>query len=90
MLQLVYEVNNAPVQTGDVVHVCNEPFTVWMITEPHKPSSTGRVTLRGFDDQRYIREFFPSVIGAVWIGRTDQGKTTEHVDADGRTYILYE
>jgi hypothetical protein len=71
-MQLVYEVNNEPVQTGDVVHVRNEAFSVWMITEPHKPSSTGRVTLRGFDDQRYIREFFPNVIGAKWIGRTDQ------------------
>jgi hypothetical protein len=89
-MKLVYEVNNEPVQTGDVVHVRNEPFTVWMITEPHKPSSTGRVTLRGFDDQGYIREFFPNVIGAKWIERTDQGSYSERVDADGKTYIVYE
>jgi len=89
-MQLVYEVNNEPVQFGDVVHVSNEAFSVWMITEPHKPSSTGRVTLRGFDDQRYIREFFPSVIGAKWVGRTDQGSYTKRVDEDGRTYIVYE
>ena len=71
-MKLVYEINGEPVQTGDVVHICNEPFTVWGVTEPHKPASTGRVTVRGMTDARYIREFFPSVIGAHWIGRTDQ------------------
>jgi hypothetical protein len=67
LMELVYECNNKPVVIGDVVHVDNEPYTVWMITPPHKPSSTGRVTLRGFSDQRYIREFYPSVIKAEWV-----------------------
>jgi hypothetical protein len=42
------------------------------------------------DEKKLFKEWYPSVIGAVWIGRTDQGKTTEHVDADGRHYIRYE
>ena len=89
-MQLVYEVNNQPVQTGDVVHVRNVAYYVENIVEPHKPSSTGRVWCRSMDEAKYFNEWFPSVIGAKWIGRTDQGKYSEHVDADGKHYILYE
>jgi hypothetical protein len=42
------------------------------------------------DEAKYFNEWFPSVIGAKWIGRTDQGKYSEHIDADGKHYILYE
>ena len=89
-MQLVSEGTNEQVMVGDIVHIRNEPFTVWMITEPHKPSSTGRVTVRGFDDQRYIREFYPSVIKAKWVGRTDQGEIETRVDENGQTYIIYK
>ena len=71
-MQLVYEVNNEPVQTGDVVHVRNLAYYIEAIIEPHKPGSTGRVWCRSMDEQKYFAEWFPNVIGAVWIGRTDQ------------------
>jgi hypothetical protein len=89
-MKLVYSVNNQPVQVGDVVHVRNEPFYVEAMIEPHKPSSTGRVWCRSMDERKYFCEWFPNVIGAEWIERTDQGKYSEHVDADGKHYILYE
>ena len=89
-MQLVYEVNNQPVQTGDVVHVDNHAYYVEAVIEPHKPSSTGRVWCRSMDEAKYFNEWFPNVIGAKWIGRTDQGKYSEHVDADGKHYVLYE
>jgi hypothetical protein len=89
-MQLVYEVTGKPVQCGDVVHVGNWAHFVQAIIEPHKPGSTGRVWCISMDEKQLFKEWFPSVIGAVWIGRTDQGKTTEHVDADGRHYIRYE
>lgn len=89
-MQLVYSCNKAPVEIGDVVHVHNQAYYVEAIIEPHKPSSTGRVWCRSMDEQKYFCEWFPCVIDAEWIGRTDQGKYTEHTDADGKTYIVYE
>jgi hypothetical protein len=89
-MKLVYEVNNQPVLIGDVVHVNNHPYYIENIVEPHKPGSTGRVWCRSMDERKYFNEWFPNVVGAVWIERTDQGKYTEHVDADGKHYILYE
>ena len=71
-MKLVYSCNKEPVMIGDVVHIRNEAFSVWMITEPHKPSSTGRVYVKPYDGTGCGQEYFPSVINAVWIGRTDQ------------------
>jgi hypothetical protein len=71
-MQLVYSCNKEPVQTGDVVHVQNQAYYVEGIVEPHKPGSTGRVQCRSMDEEKYFHEWFPSVIDAEWIGRTDQ------------------
>jgi hypothetical protein len=71
-MQLVYTATQAPVQTGDVVHVDNAPYIVEGIVEPHKPASTGRVWCKSMCESKYFTEWFPSVIGASWIGRTDQ------------------
>jgi hypothetical protein len=71
-MQLVYSCNKQPVQTGDVVHVRNTAYFVEAIIEPHKPSSTGRVWCRSMDERKYFNEWFPSVIDAEWINRTDQ------------------
>lgn len=71
-MQLVYECNNKPVQSGDVVHVRNVAYYIERIVEPHKPSSTGRVWCRSMDEGKYFNEWFPSVIGAKWIDREDQ------------------
>jgi len=71
-MQLVYSCNKELVQTGDVVHVHNQAYYIENIVEPHKPGSTGRVWCRSMDEEKYFHEWFPSVIDAEWIGRTDQ------------------
>ena len=72
-MRLVYEESgDAPVQVGDVVKVDGTPYFVYSITEPHKPSSTGRVICKAMTDRPWLCEWFPSVIGARWIERDDQ------------------
>lgn len=48
-----------------------EPVKLLSIVPPHKPGSTGRVYVEYLDGGG-TSEFFPSVIGGVWHGRTDQ------------------
>lgn len=72
-MQLVYDdSDNAPVHVGDVVHVSGTPYTIIMIREPHKPSSTGRVVCKAMTEEAWITEWFPSVVKAHWIEREDQ------------------
>lgn len=71
-MQLVYENTTSPVQVGDIVHIKNKSYYIQAIIEPHKPSSTGRVWCKSMCERGYTQEWFPSVIGAKWIGRTDQ------------------
>jgi hypothetical protein len=71
-MQLVYENTTSPVQIGDVVHLKNKSYYIQAVIEPHKPSSTGRVWCISMDERKHFNEWFPSVIGAEWIGRTDQ------------------
>jgi hypothetical protein len=42
------------------------------------------------DERKYFNEWFPSVIKAKWIDRTDQGKVTEFTGEDGKQYIRFE
>lgn len=71
-MRLVYDHSNIPVEVGDKV-VTSKGYsgTVISMTEPHKPSSTGRVVvqLAGADSHS---EFYPSVINATWIERDDR------------------
>ena len=72
-MRLVYdESGDAPVQIGDPVIVSGTPYYVMSITEPHKPSSTGRVLCKAMTEEGWVCEWFPSVIGAKWIEREDQ------------------
>jgi hypothetical protein len=84
-MKLIYESNGQEVKVGDVVHTRNTKTAhiVESITPPHKPSSTGRVNLISMDERKTFSSiqiptapttasFFPGVIGAVWVGRTDQ------------------
>ena len=89
-MKLVYEGTQVPVQIGDVVHVRNTPYYIKGIVKPHKPGSTGRVYGISMDERKYFNEWFPSVVGAVWIDRTDQGKMTEFTGEDGKQYIRFE
>lgn len=64
-MQLVYKDTQNPVAIGDKVHVSGTDAVVEFFRPPHKPSSEGKVSLD-------IGEFYVSVIGAVWINRTDR------------------
>lgn len=72
-MKLVYEESgDVEVKCGDVVHIDNTPYYVMSVVKPHKPASTGRVLCKAMNEQGWINEWFPSVIGAKWVGRTDQ------------------
>ena len=73
-MHLIYEETGAAVLVGDVVHLQGKPFVVTGWAEPHKPASTGRVHVKTMDERGYFFEYFPSVIGADWVGRTDRGE----------------
>jgi hypothetical protein len=70
-MQLVYSDTHKPVETGDIVDLDDGKFVVEYIREPHKPASTGRVCIKHVES-KWSMEYFPNVIGAEWIGRTDQ------------------
>lgn len=72
MPTLIYETTRKPVTVGDVVHLRGKPYVVAGWSEPNKPASTGRVHIRAMSERGYFADYFPSVIGAVWTGRTDQ------------------
>lgn len=72
-MKLVYRDSKMPVYVGDrVVLSRGEEVEVMRITEPHKPSSTGRVTVKSMGDDDWTMDYYPSVIGAEWIDREDQ------------------
>jgi hypothetical protein len=71
-MRLVYKGTNRRVKIDDVVKTFNGAVVkVVRIVPPHKPSSTGRVVVRHADTERDM-EYFPAVINAEWIERTDQ------------------
>jgi len=69
-MRLVYRDTQAEVKIGDWVTIRGLAWEINHFAPPHKPSSSGKVTLRT-KDQVY-REFFVTVIGAVWIEREDR------------------
>ena len=74
-MQLVYTKTNVPVETGDIVHISDRhsvgKAVVEYIREPHTRASTGRVGIM-FVEDKWRTEYYPHVIGADWIGRTDR------------------
>lgn len=73
-MHLIYEKTGLAVLVGDVVHLGGKPFVITGWAEPHKPASTGRVHVKTMDERGYFFEYFPGVIGADWVGRTDRGE----------------
>lgn len=73
-MKLVYIHNQMPVSVGDEVQVDGDPYEVVFFSKPHKPSSSGKITVApvGTKDFGYDREFFVQIIGAEWIEREDQ------------------
>jgi hypothetical protein len=82
MMRLVYEVSGLEVREGDEVLVRDgNTVMVCYIVTPHKPGSTGRVGVvrrplpNEVQGHQMTMEYFPSVIGAVWVEREDHGWT---------------
>jgi hypothetical protein len=85
-MRLVYEDTKKEVQIGDKVELSHgDTATVLAFNKPHKPSSSGKVIVERvglvelsdgtiLSDQPYHREYYVSVIGAVWIEREDRGE----------------
>jgi hypothetical protein len=69
-MKLIYTSSNAPVLVGDKVRVGDEMVVVDYFRPPHKPSSSGKITVRTAEG--WTREFYVGVIGAKWVDREDQ------------------
>lgn len=66
------EIDGKRVEIGQEVKTRKgDKYSVDTITLPHKSSSTGFVTIKDHANGS-LHTYYPSVIGAVWVGRTDQ------------------
>lgn len=71
-MKLIFSKTRNEVKLGDLANTFRgEIVTVVGIDQPHKSSSTGRVTVK-FSDGESARSFYPSVIDAEWIEREDR------------------
>jgi len=79
-MKLVYIKTGNEVKVGDIVETGKgEEVVVEYFAEPHKPSSSGKVSVKpnrkqGEDEVIFSREFFVSIIDAEWIEREDRGE----------------
>jgi hypothetical protein len=73
-MKLVYKGTSQEVKVGDQIVTDDAVFTVEHFTKPHKPASSGKVTVKlGDKFNKLVRaEFYVSVIGAEWIEREDR------------------
>jgi len=69
MFELINESTRKPVKVGDVVATFRgEVVIVKALRPPHKPDSSGHVSIQGPDDN-YCQEVYAGVIGAKYITR---------------------
>ena len=71
-MRLVYTKTGIEVKLGDVVQLDGVDHLVTYFTEPHKPSSSGKVCIRWGEQTGLGHEYYVNVIGAKWIEREDQ------------------
>jgi putative transposon-encoded protein len=75
-MRLVYKETQDEVQLGDMVTLSDgQEVEVTYFRKPHKPGSSGKVSVNSKFD-RIGCEFFVGVIGAEWIDREDLPKET--------------
>ncbi len=68
-MKLIYETTGKEVQSGDIAHTFRgEAVIVTGWQEPRHAGSTGRVYCQSMDESKWQNSWYPSVIGAVWIG----------------------
>jgi hypothetical protein len=70
-MRLVYDNTGEEVKTGDVIHIHTVPYFVVGFNKPHKPASSGKVSVKEMTDKGFGAEYYVSVIGATWIERED-------------------
>lgn len=71
-MHLIYETTGTPVKTGDIAHTFRgEAVIVTGRQEPRHSGSTGRVYCKSMDESKWDNAWYPSVIGAKWVGETD-------------------
>lgn len=72
-MKLVYTKTQVEVKVGDIITEDDgTQLKVEHFRQPHKPSSSGKVTV-SCEGENYQMEYFVGVIGAEWIEREDQG-----------------
>lgn len=72
-MKLIYIKTGELVKEGDKVQAGDgETLTVEYFRPPHKPSSSGKVSVSDSRGESYQHEYYVSVIGAKWIEREDQ------------------
>lgn len=72
-MQLVYNWNNEPVKVGDRVKLSDDTWVeVHYFRQPYKPNSEGKVTVQ---QGGTTREYYVSIIDAIWIKREDRGES---------------
>ena len=71
-MKLIYESTGKEVQSGDIAHTFRgEPVVVTGWQEPRHAGSTGRVYCKSMDESGWDNSWYPSVIGAKWVGETN-------------------
>ena len=72
-MKLVYEKSGKEVAVGDTVYLDSGAYTVSYFDKPHKPASSGKVSVRRIGSEKgFSHEYYVGVIGAVWIEREDR------------------
>lgn len=67
-MKLVYKNTGKEVKVGDEIILSGgEKCKVDYFREPHKSSSEGKVTVQFGENKFNCREYYVSVIGAVWV-----------------------
>lgn len=70
-MRLIYSNSGREVKVGDIVQLARRKVEVIYFSKPHKPSSSGQVSVRS-PDEPYDCTYYVGVIGAKWIEREDQ------------------
>lgn len=73
-MNLIYNHNQESVEVGDIIELNDMTVKVRYFREPHKPSSSGKISVDvlNVDGENVCREFYVGVLGARWINREDQ------------------
>lgn len=70
-MKLIYKETGKEVAVGDVVELRDGKWKVTYFREPHKASSSGKVSVQ-HTENNWRAEYFVGVIGAEWIEREDR------------------